>query len=292
MITTFSGAAVRSEISDAGKFSLAQYQRPSPAWRTWPSSARNASRSSAGRRPEHLARLERQLERRGPQVGEQDVEVVRVEAGLLRRALEQELRVVDDVLVDRRAARRRGPRRSFPGAARPARTAATSPRPSPDSRPGSTRRAGRCRRRARARSWRRRRGSRRRAGRARSRAAPSAGSRRGSRGPGCAARSSRAATRAARSAGSRPRRASGRRRSSGARPAGTAAPSAGRASRPSRGRRSPGRGSAGRRGARGARRPARRSGRRGAAGRPVSISASSAGLPMVAEQHTITGWLP
>ena len=31
------------------------------------------------RRPEHLARFERQLERRGAQVGEQDVEVVRVE---------------------------------------------------------------------------------------------------------------------------------------------------------------------------------------------------------------------
>ena len=27
-------------------------------------------------------------------------------------------------------------------------------------------------------------------------------------------------------------------------------------------------------------------------GRPVSISASSAGLAIVAEQHTITGWLP
>ena len=54
-----------------------------------------------GCRPEPLARLERQLERRGPQVGEEDVEVVRVQAGLLRRALEEELGVVDDVLVDR-----------------------------------------------------------------------------------------------------------------------------------------------------------------------------------------------
>jgi len=33
-ITTFSGAAVRSEISEAGKFSLDQYHRPSLAWRT------------------------------------------------------------------------------------------------------------------------------------------------------------------------------------------------------------------------------------------------------------------
>jgi hypothetical protein len=31
MITTFSGAAVRSEISEAGKFSLDQYHRPSSA---------------------------------------------------------------------------------------------------------------------------------------------------------------------------------------------------------------------------------------------------------------------
>ena len=57
------------------------------------------------RRPEPLARLERQLERRGPQVGEEDVEVVRVQAGLLGRALQQELGVVDHVLVDRGARR-------------------------------------------------------------------------------------------------------------------------------------------------------------------------------------------
>jgi hypothetical protein len=56
-------------------------------------------------RPEHLARLERQLECRCPEVGEQDVEVVRVRARLFGRALEQELGVVYDVLVDRRAGR-------------------------------------------------------------------------------------------------------------------------------------------------------------------------------------------
>jgi hypothetical protein len=33
MITTFSGAADRSETSDAGKFSELQYQRSSSAWR-------------------------------------------------------------------------------------------------------------------------------------------------------------------------------------------------------------------------------------------------------------------
>src|SRR6476661_4961350 len=76
MMTTFSGAAVRSEISDAGKFSLDQYQRPS--------------------RPEHLAGFERKLEGGGSQVGQQDVQVVRVEAGLLGCSLEQELRVMDD----------------------------------------------------------------------------------------------------------------------------------------------------------------------------------------------------
>jgi hypothetical protein len=52
-------------------------------------------------RPEDLARLERHLEGRGPEMCEQDVQVVRVEAGLLGRRLEQELGVVDDVLVHR-----------------------------------------------------------------------------------------------------------------------------------------------------------------------------------------------
>src|SRR2546422_783190 len=48
MITTFSGAALRRETSDAGKFSELQYQRPSSAWRTWPDSATKARSSSAG----------------------------------------------------------------------------------------------------------------------------------------------------------------------------------------------------------------------------------------------------
>ena len=75
---------MRSEISEAGKFSELQYQRPSPACRTWPDSDRNARRSSAGAGPNHLAGLERHLEDGGPEVGEQDVEVVRVDPGLLR----------------------------------------------------------------------------------------------------------------------------------------------------------------------------------------------------------------
>ena len=89
-------------------------------------------------RPEHLAGLERQLERRRPEVGEQDVEVVRIEARLLGRALEQELRVVDDVLVDRRA---RGDEDRDAGPGPPPGPAELLPRrrrSSPGSRPGST----------------------------------------------------------------------------------------------------------------------------------------------------------
>jgi len=52
--------------------------------------------------PEDLAGHERQLERRRLQVGEEDVKVVRVDPGLLGRLVEDELRVVDDVLVDGR----------------------------------------------------------------------------------------------------------------------------------------------------------------------------------------------
>ena len=55
--------------------------------------------------PEDLARLEGHLERRRPQVGQQDVQVVGVDAGLLGRVLEEELRVVDHVLVHRRGRR-------------------------------------------------------------------------------------------------------------------------------------------------------------------------------------------
>jgi len=58
-----------------------------------------------GTGPEDLARLERSLERGAAQVREQDVEIVRVEPRFFRAALEQELGVVDDVLVDRRARR-------------------------------------------------------------------------------------------------------------------------------------------------------------------------------------------
>ena len=105
MITTFSGAADRSEISEAGKFSELQYQRPSSAWRTWPPSPRKAEQPVGGLRTERVAGLERQLEHGGPQVGEQDVEVVGVEARLLGLAAEQELGVVDHVLVDRRRRR-------------------------------------------------------------------------------------------------------------------------------------------------------------------------------------------
>ena len=120
------------------------------------------------RRPEHLARLERQLERRRPQMREQDVQVVRVEPGLLRRVVEQELRVVDDVLVDRRA---RGDEHRDAGALPPAGPTELLPRGGDRSRiAGEDRHVQsadvdaeleRVRRRPR-------RGSRRRAGRARS----------------------------------------------------------------------------------------------------------------------------
>ena len=79
-----------------------------------------------GRRgTEHLARFERQLERRGAQVGEQDMQVVRVEARLLGRVVEQELGMVDDVLVDRRA---RGDEDRDAGALPPAGPAELLPR--------------------------------------------------------------------------------------------------------------------------------------------------------------------
>ena len=51
---------------------------------------------------EPFARVERALEDRGPEMGEQDVQVVRVDPGLLRGAVEEELRVADHVPVDRR----------------------------------------------------------------------------------------------------------------------------------------------------------------------------------------------
>ena len=54
---------------------------------------------------EHLAGVERQLEGGRPKVGKQHMEVVRIEPGLFGRAVEQELRMVDDVLVDRRSGR-------------------------------------------------------------------------------------------------------------------------------------------------------------------------------------------
>ena len=53
-------------------------------------------------RAEPFARFEREFERGSAQVREQDVQVVRIDTGLLRWPLEQELGVMDDVLVDRR----------------------------------------------------------------------------------------------------------------------------------------------------------------------------------------------
>ena len=111
MITTFSGAADRSD--DLRRREVLASPVPAAVVRLAdvPLLGEEGEQIVRGRRPERLARLERQLERRRAEVGEQDVEVVRVEARLLGRAVEQELGVVDDVLVDGRAARRRGSRR-------------------------------------------------------------------------------------------------------------------------------------------------------------------------------------
>ena len=272
MITTFSGAAVRSEISEAGKFSLDQYQRPSLGLADVALLGEEREQVVGRPGPEDLARLERQLERRRPEVGEQDVQVVRVERAPPRACP---------------SSRNSGWWMTYwstgaPDATRTATLVPCAPAGPPELLPGRRdrarvagedrrRRAARCRRRARARSWRRRRGSRRRAGRARWRAARSAGSRRGSRGPASAARALAQRLAQAGQQRSRPRPATARTRSSGGRRAGTAAPSAGRGSPPSRARRSPGRAAADRRAGRGARRPARRCGRCSRAGRPVSI---------------------
>ena len=103
MITTFSGAAVRIEISDAGKFSELQYQLAVARLADVARLREEREQVVRRARAEDLARLERQLERRRAEMGEQDVEVVRIDPGLLRRAVEEVLRVVDHVLVDRRA---------------------------------------------------------------------------------------------------------------------------------------------------------------------------------------------
>ena len=84
-----------------------------------------------GPRPEPLAGLERQLERRGPDVGEQDVEVVRVQPRLLRPPAEDELRVVDHVLVH---GRRRGHQHGHAHVAAPPRAAHLLPGPGDGSR--------------------------------------------------------------------------------------------------------------------------------------------------------------
>ena len=214
MITTFSGAPTRSETSDAGKFSLAQYQRLSSASRTWPSSARKASRSSVGTPESAVARVERQLEGRRPDVGQQYVQVGRDPGGLLRAR--NRTGIPGELPRTGRPARRRRPgwRPTVPAFAPTDPSAARSRRWCPDSRPGLMRPGGRYRCPAPARWSTPRRGLRPTAARPRSRAARWAGSRRGSHGCACAARSLRAVTRASRSAAARRRCAPCRRRSS------------------------------------------------------------------------------
>ena len=185
MITTFSGAAVRSEISDAGKFSLAPV--PAPVAGLADVALLGEEREQVvGRRRARRPRPARTAARRSPP----------------RRWASRTWRLSGS----RRASsgvpssRNSGWWMTYwsTGAPEATRTATLVPcrRPARPicchvaaTEPGIAgqdrrRRGGRCRRRARARSSRRRRGSRRRAGRARSRGARSAGSRRGSRGPG------------------------------------------------------------------------------------------------------------
>ena len=103
MMTTFSGAAVRQRDLRCREV----LARPVPAAIAGlPNMAflgKECEQVIGRPRPEDLAGIERQLEGRCAQVGQQDVQVVRVEARLLGRSLEQELRMVDDVLVDRRS---------------------------------------------------------------------------------------------------------------------------------------------------------------------------------------------
>ena len=62
-------------------------------------------------RPEFLAVPQGQLESRAFQVAEQDLEIVRIDAGVLRRPLEEIIRMLDDVLVERCARRHQHRRR-------------------------------------------------------------------------------------------------------------------------------------------------------------------------------------
>ena len=102
-----------------------------------------------GRRlAEPLAGFEGQLERRGAHVGQQDVEVVGVQARLLRRACEEVLRVARDVLVDGAARGDHHRDATAPGGDPPGPSAATWRRRCRGSRPAPPRRAVRCRGRA------------------------------------------------------------------------------------------------------------------------------------------------
>ena len=105
MITTFSGAPVRSETSEAGKFSRAPVPPPVVGLTHVARLGDERQEVIGGQGAEPLAQLERELEGGASQVRQQDVQVVRVEPRLLGPAAQQERRVVDDVPVDGRGGR-------------------------------------------------------------------------------------------------------------------------------------------------------------------------------------------
>ncbi len=90
-------------------------------------------------RAEFLAVADRQLERRALQMVEQDLQIVRIDMGMLRRTIEEIVGMLHDVLIERRAGRHQ--HRSDAVCRRPARPrAATWKRWCPDIPPSPPRR--------------------------------------------------------------------------------------------------------------------------------------------------------
>ena len=171
-------------------------------------------RGHAGQR---VARVERHLEGRGANVGEEDVQVRRIQPGLLRRGIEQVVGVRGDELVDgprardedrdARFAAATGAAHLLPGRRDRARIARQDRRIQPTDVDAQLERVGADHAEHIARAQ----------ARPRWRAAPWADSRRGSRGCASTARGPRGTPRAGWSAAARPRRAPWQRRWSGGR---------------------------------------------------------------------------
>ena len=158
---------------------------PIPAILTWCStcsSVRNSSNRSSDSSPNFSSRFERQLISRAFHMIDQNDQIIRMNTRLLRRAIEEKSRILDQILIQRIAARDEESSPSFPGAVRPVRTAATCWQSIPDSHSARTLAAGRYRCQAPAHSYSRRREFPRCASRVRSPGAASANIRRDSRG--------------------------------------------------------------------------------------------------------------